>query len=99
MQEIDLASSRVGEDARLFDRQSFRERWAGGRIFRQAAHARVGLGALDEDAQELRLLAVERQRYAPRPLEVDRGDLLHDLEQVAEVVLFGHRVSLGVAAV
>src|SRR5687767_14802167 len=86
VEEVHAASCRVGKHARFFDRKSFGEWGSGRRILCKTAHVRIGLGTVDEDPQQLRLFAVKRKRDPAWRRSIDFGNLLHDLEEMSEVV-------------
>ena len=50
--------------------------------------------ALAEDPDQLRLLAVDRERDPRAALALNSRHLLHDLEEVTQVVVLAHRVAL-----
>src|SRR5438093_265959 len=93
VEQVDGAARRVGQHHRLGDRQPLGQRWAGAMVALEAARPRAP-HFLDEDADELGLLAVEAERDTPTRAVPRRrgGHPTHQEVEVTQVVRVGHRI-------
>src|SRR5215211_803953 len=99
MEKVYGAMCVPGQNGDLRDGEVFGEGGARGAVSFESREDAFLFDSLAEDPDQLGLLAVDRERDARAvvALALSSRHLLHDLEEVPEVVVLAHRVAPGVA--